>query len=253
MVREAANLLANDPKASALRAEQALELWRGEPFGDVSETHFLTSERNHLEAHCFVARRTVAQAHLALGDHTLAVELLQGLVADNPLDESLVEFLMLALHRGGRTADGLRTFADLRQRLSAELGIEPSRAAQQTELLLLGGQEPPISTKPTVGGIPAAVSTFVGREVEIARVASLLEAARLVTLTGFGGLGKPRLAQEAAKEVADRFTDGVWYIDLTRLIDSSNGCRPALGHERERGRGSHRGMDRGRSSAFGRS
>ena len=101
LVHEASQRLANDPKASALKAEQALELWRGEPFGDLSETHYVASERHHLAGCRVVARRTVAQAHLALGDHTLAAELLESLVVDNPLDEGLVELLMLALHRGG--------------------------------------------------------------------------------------------------------------------------------------------------------
>jgi hypothetical protein len=65
--------------------------------------------------------------------------------------------------------------------------------------------------------LPAQLSSFVGREREIAGVRRLLANGRLVTLTGAGGCGKTRLAIEVAAEVASDFGDGVWLVELAPL------------------------------------
>jgi predicted ATPase/DNA-binding CsgD family transcriptional regulator len=65
-----------------------------------------------------------------------------------------------------------------------------------------------------LGNLPAQVSAFIGRESELAAVRSLVAGARLVTLTGAGGVGKTRLALEAAAGLLDGSGDGVWFTDL---------------------------------------
>ena len=68
-------------------------------------------------------------------------------------------------------------------------------------------------------GFAAALTSFVGRQEEIAAVAGLLGRARLVTVAGPGGVGKTRLAAEVAREVAGRFADGVWLAELAEVPD----------------------------------
>ena len=63
--------------------------------------------------------------------------------------------------------------------------------------------------------MPAAVATFVGRAGQIDAVAAALSDSRLVTLHGPAGVGKSRLAQEVAHHVRDRYSEGVWWVDLT--------------------------------------
>jgi predicted ATPase/DNA-binding CsgD family transcriptional regulator len=70
-----------------------------------------------------------------------------------------------------------------------------------------------------VHGFPAALTSFVGRTGELAEVADLLASARLVTVTGPGGVGKTRLAGEVARRVAGRFADGVWLAELAPMSD----------------------------------
>ena len=69
--------------------------------------------------------------------------------------------------------------------------------------------------------LPSALSSFVGREKEIAEVRRLLEDTRLLTLTGAGGCGKTRLALAAADELVEKFEEGVWMVDLAPLADPS--------------------------------
>ena len=69
------------------------------------------------------------------------------------------------------------------------------------------------------GFLPAEASGFVGREEELATLAALLEEARLVTVTGPGGVGKTRVALRAAAGIAGQFSDGVCLVDLAGLRD----------------------------------
>lgn len=67
------------------------------------------------------------------------------------------------------------------------------------------------------GHLPVPLTTFIGREAELSTLASILDGHRLVTLRGAGGVGKTRLAREVAIQDGDRFTDGIWWVDLAGL------------------------------------
>ncbi|HUJ67748.1 MAG TPA: adenylate/guanylate cyclase domain-containing protein, partial [Acidimicrobiales bacterium] len=71
------------------------------------------------------------------------------------------------------------------------------------------------------GNLPAQLSSFVGRKADVAEVAKLIDSERLVTLTGPGGIGKTRLALQAAAELALSFDDGVWLVELAGLASGS--------------------------------
>jgi non-specific serine/threonine protein kinase len=71
----------------------------------------------------------------------------------------------------------------------------------------------------TPNNLPAQISSFVGREAQLAELRRLMRKARLITLTGPGGAGKTRLALRLASDVLDRHPDGVWLVDLASLND----------------------------------
>ena len=80
---------------------------------------------------------------------------------------------------------------------------------------------PPIhSLDLRANNLPTQLTSFVGREAEVAAVAELLRTARLVTLTGPGGTGKTRLSLQVAAEIADRFPDGVTWVPLAEIADA---------------------------------
>ena len=70
-----------------------------------------------------------------------------------------------------------------------------------------------------VHGFPAALTSFIGRAGPLREVAGLLSDHRLVTVTGPGGAGKTRLAAQVARQVAGRFADGAWLVELAPVAD----------------------------------
>jgi hypothetical protein len=88
------------------------------------------------------------------------------------------------------------------------------------------GADPPVTflaheSRYPPNNLPLELSSFVGREKELAEVKRLLEDNRLLTLTGSGGCGKTRLALAAAGGLAGGFEDGVWLVELASLADPS--------------------------------
>jgi len=69
--------------------------------------------------------------------------------------------------------------------------------------------------------LPVQLTSFVGRDDDVAEVAGWLEQSRLVTLCGPGGAGKTRLALEVAARQAHRFDGGVWWIELANVVDDA--------------------------------
>jgi NB-ARC domain len=87
--------------------------------------------------------------------------------------------------------------------------------AQLIQRLSQSGDRPRHYVRRT--NLPAPMTNFVGRTQEVADIRRLLNESRLLTLTGAGGCGKTRLAQQVAADVLIRYTNGVWYVELAAL------------------------------------
>lgn len=84
----------------------------------------------------------------------------------------------------------------------------------------LAADFPPLKSLGSLpNNLPIQLTSFIGREMEIAEVKGLLSRARLLTLTGTGGSGKTRLALQVAAEVLEQYSDGVWWVELAALSD----------------------------------
>ena len=97
---------------------------------------------------------------------------------------------------------------------------------------------PPLKTLDSFpNNLPRQLTTFIGREKEIAQVQKELQSHRVVTLTGSGGAGKTRLSLEVGAACLEQFKNGVWFVELASLIDPSliiSAIMSALGvHEKE--------------------
>lgn len=79
---------------------------------------------------------------------------------------------------------------------------------------------PPLKTLDSLpNNLPLQLTTFIGREKEIAELKQELSEHRLVTLTGSGGTGKTRLSLQVGAELLDQFDHGVWFVELAPLVD----------------------------------
>src|SRR5262245_58316731 len=96
---------------------------------------------------------------------------------------------------------------------------EPELIYQLTHPDLPAGFPPIRTLAERTGNLPVPVSSFIGRERELGQAAAALGQARVVTLTGPGGVGKTRLALQAAGQVAPRFADGPWLCELAPVRD----------------------------------
>jgi predicted ATPase/DNA-binding SARP family transcriptional activator len=196
----------------------ALGLWHGRALADVAEVEPLAREAARLEELRLLATEGRIEADLALGRAAEVIGELEGLVAEHPVRERLWRLLVLSLYRAGRQADALAAFRRARDMLAGELGIEPGQELRALERQVLR-QEVPSAAPAAPHNLPALLTSFVGREQELATLERLAGEARLVTLAGPGGAGKTRLALEFAAGAVGRFGNGVWLADLAGIAD----------------------------------
>ncbi|WP_237048505.1 AfsR/SARP family transcriptional regulator [Lentzea guizhouensis] len=142
---------------------------------------------------------------------------LEALAAAHPLRENVAARLMLALHAAGRRSDALAVFERVRGALAETLGVDPGEALAAAHLSVL-------RERVVRGNLPAAVGSFVGRSADLASLGELLAANRLVTLTGFGGVGKTRLALAHAASCAS-----AWFVELDSTAEPVAALDAALG------------------------
>jgi DNA-binding SARP family transcriptional activator/pimeloyl-ACP methyl ester carboxylesterase len=142
---------APDKAAAVLRA--ALSLWRGEPLADFTFEPFAQSEIARLTELRLTALEDRIDAELALGGHAALCGELAQLIREHPLRERLSGQQMVAFYRCGRQAEALRAYADLRETLVEQLGIDPSPALVRLQQAILR-QQPELNWPPTQSAAP---------------------------------------------------------------------------------------------------
>jgi predicted ATPase/DNA-binding SARP family transcriptional activator len=223
-------LAAGDHARAAALLREGLDLWRGPALADVTAASLAEAQAARLEELRLGAFEDHAEARLALGGHRDLVTGLQDLVTVHPLRERLRGQLMRALYGGGRQAEALAVFEDARRTLADELGADPSPELVQIHLAILradpaltaGPPQERESVSSARSALASQLTSFVGRQEELARVGGLLAAERLVTLVGPGGTGKTRLAIEAGGRVPGE----VRFVDLAVIESRANGTGP---------------------------
>lgn len=216
---------AEQPGDALTAFDDALALWTGEPFAGL-DTPWVNEMRASLENELLSATLDRNDAALRAGRHTELLTELSAAATAHPLDERIAGQLMMAQYRCGRQAAALQTYRRMRARLIAELGVEPGPALEAVHREILAGATVPA---PQTASRPAPHTTrptgrratrFIGRTSELAAITGALRAGAALTLTGVGGVGKTRLAYEAADR-ADGFPDGVRTCELAPLDDGS--------------------------------
>jgi DNA-binding SARP family transcriptional activator len=243
------------PERAAELLRDALGLWRGPALADVAYEEFAQAEIRRLEELRLSALEARVDADLRLGRHPQLIGELEAAIAAHPTRERLSGQLMLAYYRCGRQAHALELYRRTQQRLDTEFGLQPgpALAALQRQILghdgtlqLAAPRPPPRAPRPVARagpgttGMPSVDGPLVGRESEHARLAQIVQEAqagrrRLVCFAGEPGVGKTRLAAQAAGDAhAAGFTVGwgasieglrppygVWIGALTALVEQA--------------------------------
>jgi predicted ATPase/DNA-binding SARP family transcriptional activator len=176
-----------------------------------------------------------------LGSVGGAFESLRRVFEADPLHEPAAREHMRLLAEQGRRSRALALYEQLRHDLAETYGTDPDPESRRLYRDLLTGSVDTAAAPqplPTRSNLQPALTSFVGRVRQVADVQRELSRARLVTLTGPGGVGKTRLAEEAVRGLIDDYRDGVWAVDLglvttnERLPDAvaeAMGLDPAAG------------------------
>ncbi|MFF4578639.1 BTAD domain-containing putative transcriptional regulator [Streptomyces sp. NPDC001373] len=209
---------------------EALALWRGAALQDVGlqDSAAFDAAVVRLEGLRLNAAEARAEADVALGRGAEVVTELADLVAAHPVRERLVAALMRALVAAGRDSEALQAYQRAREALADTLGADPSPELSAVHLALLRGELGRREEGPRTN-LRAELTSFVGRDTDVAAVRGLIAEHRLTTVIGPGGAGKTRLAAETARTLLDDLPDGAWLVELAAVgADGGDVAQAAL-------------------------
>ena len=215
------------PEAERRLLDDALGMWRGEPFEGIASRWLEEVEAPRLVERRLSALERRIDLDLAAGRHGELVGDLNEWAVRYPLRESLWVRLLVTLDRCGRRADALERYEQIRRRVADELGVDPSPELRQVYADLLvdhpvtAGSTPAEEQQPTTPltlpqQLPASPPAFTGRTAELAQFDNIADSSAVVitAIDGMAGVGKTALAVHAARQVAGRYPDGQLFLDL---------------------------------------
>jgi predicted ATPase len=208
---------------------EALGLWRGAAMQDVGllDSAAFDAAVVRLEGLRLTTTEERADAEITLGRGAELVAELTDLVAAHPVRERLVAALMRALVAAGRDSEALLVYQRAREALADALGVDPSPELSALHVALLRG-ELGRREENRKTNVRAELTSFVGRDADVAAVRELIAGHRLTTVIGPGGAGKIRLATETARTLLDDFPDGTWLVELAAIGGDGDVAQAAL-------------------------
>jgi predicted ATPase/DNA-binding SARP family transcriptional activator len=197
---------------------EALALWRGAAMADVTleDSEAFNAAVTRLEGLRLTAMEDRFEAEVGLGRDAEVIAELTDAVTAHPLRERLVAALMRALVAAGRDSEALLSYERTREALADALGADPSPELSALHVALLRG-ELGRREENRKTNVRAELTSFVGRDDDVAAVRELITEHRLTTLVGPGGSGKTRLATETARTLTGDLRDGVWLVELAAI------------------------------------
>ncbi|WP_053721106.1 BTAD domain-containing putative transcriptional regulator [Saccharothrix sp. NRRL B-16348] len=218
----------DEPRKVRLLRE-ALALWRGAAMQDVGlqDSEAFDAAVTRLEGLRLTAVEDRFDAEVDLGHGADLVPELTDLAAAHPMRERLAAALMRALVATGRDTEALLVYERTREALADALGVDPSPELSALHVALLRGE---VSRREEnrKTNLRAELTSYVGKDADVAVVRGLVAEQRLTTLIGPGGSGKTRLAAETARTLLDDLPDGAWLVELAAIGADGDVAQAAL-------------------------
>jgi DNA-binding SARP family transcriptional activator len=218
----------DEPRRVQLLRE-ALALWRGAALQDVGleDSEAFDAAVTRLEGLRLAATEDRFEAEVGLGHGAEVVAELTDAATAHPVRERLAAALMRALVAAGRDNEALLVYERTREALADALGADPSPELSALHVALLRGElgRREENRKTNLRG---ELTSFVGRDADLAVVRELVAEHRLTTLIGPGGSGKTRLATETARTLLGDLPDGAWLVELAPIGPGSDVAQATL-------------------------
>lgn len=213
-------------KGSPAALMTAVEMYRSSLLEGCGE-EWVHQERVGRERDCLQALEKLAVVALRDGDFPCAEKWYRRATVIDPWWDGARRGLMESLAKQGNVNEALQVYRSFDALLRSDSASVPDK--QTTALYLrmrtearqldtvVASNGPQVSPARVNGRLSHPITELVGREDERIEVASLLRSSRLVTLTGFGGIGKTRLAVDVVTDIVREYPDGVWLIPLDSI------------------------------------
>lgn len=227
-------------RTTATQLTEAIHLYKGEFLAGFAVREaagfdeWLFLQRERLGQLAITAVERLVSYALERQEYRIGIEQASRLLQLDPLREEGHRQMMRLLAANNQRHAALEQFETCRRILWEELGVEPDKqtVALYREIKEAGGRwqvanrenaphpvTPPSFVPQAIHNLPAQSSPFVGREPELAQIRERLldPGCRLLTVVGLGGVGKTRLALQAAVEQVGQFRHGVWFVPLAGI------------------------------------
>ncbi len=214
-----------DARESAASMREALGLWRGPALADLQVSPVLREEAARLDDRRLSVYEDWFEAELLLGNHAEVLDEIEAVVRGHPLRERLRSHQLTALYRGGRQAEALAEYDNLRQLLTAELGLDPSPALQQLYRSILAG-DPALGTPAPA---PAPARRIDPPEPAAAEQSQARVPVSAEVVAHVSGLPEPTDRSGGARERASERPPASRPSGLPRAADDFTGRRQVLG------------------------
>jgi predicted ATPase/DNA-binding SARP family transcriptional activator len=204
-----------------------LDLYQGDLLPDFYDDWVIDQRERYRQLYVDLLLH-LAQHWRTQGEYRRVIDLANRVLTLDRANEAAHRHLMFAFFTLRDRNAALKQYEACVFSLRDELAVDPSPETLALYTHIKTAPLPGAALSQHTNNLPVPLSSFIGREREIAELRRLLLPAegeldrprtRLLTVTGPGGAGKTRLAIQVASELADSYRDGVWWVDLTPLTE----------------------------------
>ncbi|MBI5029634.1 MAG: hypothetical protein HZB51_03850 [Chloroflexi bacterium] len=215
-----------DPQAAQSRhaeltnVEQAIQVYQGDLLADHYD-EWILAERERYRSQYVDALLWLTQKMRERGEYPRAIEFAHQLLETDPANEPAHQHLMFCYLATGKRLEALKQYDECKRLLMEYLAIEPSPETIKLYSSIQRAENAPKAHEAVMTNLPSPVTSFIGREEELAELKHVFANTRLLTLTGAGGIGKTRLAKVLAFDLVNDYRDGVWFVEFVELKDAA--------------------------------